>query len=153
MDALEFKQLIVPLYSGMMALACRMTGGDSDSAADLVQDTVTHLWEKRDTLSAQNVKSLCLVSVRNRCLNKLRNTRPNISLDDAPPLHAPPPADHAHLYEAISRLPDSYRRIISLSLRGYSNQEIASLFNLNTDNVRQLIARGRRRLRIILSEI
>lgn len=153
MDASEFKQLIIPLYSGMLSLALRMTGGDSDSAADIVQETLAHLWEKRDTLIAKNIKSLCLISVRNRCINELRNARAGVSIDDAPPLHAPPPPDNANLYQAISRLPESYRRIISLSLRGYSNKEIASLLNLNIDNVRQLLSRGRRRLRTILSEL
>lgn len=153
MDALEFKQLIVPLYSGMLALATRMTGGDTDSAADIVQETLAHLWERREALNASNVKSLCMVSVRNRCLNTIRSAHPNVRIDEAPPLHAPPHSDNTYIYEAIESLPESYRKTITLSMRGFSNQEIASLLNLNHDNVRQLISRGRRQLRNILSKL
>jgi RNA polymerase sigma factor (sigma-70 family) len=55
--------------------------------------------------------------------------------------------------EAMSKLKDKYRMILSLSLiEGYDNDEIATIMNISNQNCRTTISRAKSRLRKILME-
>lgn len=56
------------------------------------------------------------------------------------------------VYEAINQLAKQSKRIIFLSLRGYSNQEIADIMNISINTVRTLKQNAYKKLRILLKE-
>ena len=155
MDAETFKQIILPCYRNMYAVAFRMFDGDSDLAYDVVQETIAYMWEHHKRLDTSSPMALCLASVRNRCISHLRNSTSLISLENAGTI---PSRDDVHsdterVYMAISRLPAQRGTAVTLSMRGFSHSEIAEEMQLSVDNVRQLLSRGRRQLKEILSHL
>lgn len=56
------------------------------------------------------------------------------------------------LYQSIQRLPDKYRDVLLLKfLYGYTNTEITHILNISEGNVRQRIARGKKKLEYLLN--
>lgn len=54
-----------------MALACRFV--DEQAAKDLVHDTFTTYWEKKQQIEAQNLQSFLYKCLQNSCLNYLKH--------------------------------------------------------------------------------
>ncbi len=54
-----------------MALACRFV--DEQAAKDLVHDTFTTYWEKKEHIDAQNLQSYLYKCLQNSCLNYLKH--------------------------------------------------------------------------------
>ncbi len=140
----------------MLALASRMLDGDRDRAADVVQDTIAHLWQKRASLEASMApESLCMTAVRNRCISLIRAERPFGTLEEASVqmTRTDSSMDCEYLYRAIERLDENRRRVVVMSMRGFNCEEIAAELALSPANVRQLLSRGRRQLKEILSQL
>ena len=156
MDSKSFKQLIIPCYRRMMAVAMRMMDGDSDNAADAVQDTIATLWERRHSIDlTTSAEALCVTATRNRCISLIRARHLSASLDEVPQAAASDPSgtDVDHVRMAVNLLPENRRSAVTMSMRGFDNSEIAAEMRISEDNVRQLLSRGRRQLKEILSKI
>lgn len=155
MDARTFKRLILPCYGRMYNLAFRMSDGDKDFAGDVVQECIAYMWERRESLYTSFPVSLCLTAVRNRCISRLRASAQFSSLEEAADVPDPGECDSDtdRVHVSLRLLPDRQREVMLMSMRGFSPAEIAAETTLSPDNVRQLLSRGRRRLKEILSEL
>ena len=82
---------------------------------------------------------------------RARQRHPTADLDALPlPLAAPP---EGGLAGALAALPPRYREVLLLKYHvGYENEEIASLLDTTSGNVRQLLSRARGRLAEALRE-
>lgn len=132
---------------------------DNALAADIVQETFVKLWNRKQNFeSILKMKSFLYVTVRNSCLNKIRDKKTTtVNLSEA---------DHLIffqdtlieketcriLYKAIGTLPPQTRKIIELALEGKKNTEIAEELNIHTNSVLTLKKLAYRKLRIILGE-
>lgn len=150
MNAEKFSSTVVPLYRELYAVAMTLFK-DRDAAADVVQDTMIKLWNRRNTLdSVASIKGLALVALRNTAIDYCRLAHPRDSLDNiAEPTEPPNISDDVELiFDIINSLPKQQRRIMQLSaLEGQSTDEIANRTGLSTDNIRQLLSRGRKKIK------
>jgi RNA polymerase sigma-70 factor (ECF subfamily) len=71
----QFEALFRSEYKGMLYFAIRYVK-DEEAAEEIVQEAFINLWEKRESIDpSREVKSYLSASVRNRCLNHLRDNK------------------------------------------------------------------------------
>lgn len=159
----EFRERVMPLRRLMYGVALKM-GIPPDDAADAVQEAQVALWRHRDGIPANpgECRLYCMAALRNECLTLLRRRRDGLSsLDEAVSVRAQAADDTALRVECddtrsrievlMESLPPSQREAIRLSgFGGLDTSEIAEATGQTENNVRQLLSRGRRRLRQLL---
>ena len=98
-------------------------------------------------------RSYLYSTVKNLCLNFLRNVRP-VYTETPPELMTEFAVidTHDYMYELIARLPKKERRILELALQGYSTKEIAKILQSRESTVRSNLKRGREKLKAVLKE-
>ncbi len=161
MNSREFKAKILPHYTSMYRVAASVMRSD-DEAADIVQDAMLRLFEKRNQLeNIVDTKSYCINVVRNACLNKLRGKKQHLSTDEVSDIDS---AEDVHtelewrdfygiVSKAMTRLPVDQRNVFRMSVYGgFSNIEIAELLGITQGNVRVLLSRARIKIRKLLSK-
>lgn len=155
----EFRQRVLPLQRLMYGVALKM-GMPPDDAADVVQETQVRLWRRRDGIpeDSTELRLYCMAALRNECISAFRRQKPAVALDEAVDLRAPEDDGSTEFRDTrrrievlIDSLPKGQSRVIRLSsFGGLDNSEIAEATGQTENNVRQLLSRGRRRLRELL---
>jgi len=131
---------------------------DSILSEDLVQEVFLKLWEKRDKLQIQNsLKEYLFRSVRNRCINSIRNQKlvevyqnENTSAGDEE--HDVSLMDNKEdniqlLYHAIENLTPKRKQILQYGLFGLKNQEIAEIMGVSVNTLKTQKSHAYRKLR------
>lgn len=158
----QFKSTVLPLHESMYRMAYILLG-NSDDAADAVQDTMLKLWDVRRRLDGrQNVEAYCMNALRNLCLSRITRRHPTAPLEESGsdavtsgPDERIIDSEHlAIITEALHTLPEKQREVVELSaFGGLSNDEIAEATGISPVNVRSLLSRGRKRLRSLFSKL
>lgn len=154
-----FDKTYMPCYKQMYQAAMAMLG-DPDDAADAVQASMLELWEEVTPHSPPlNPKAFALARVRHRCIRMIRNKFKTSQLDTLgdtltnDPLFDNDNSDSDRLEQCLTRLPRSEETAIRLSaFAGYTSEEIAKELNTSPGNARQLLCRGRKRLKLLFSK-
>lgn len=156
----QFNDDILPMHAPMYRVAFSLLK-DSDAAADAVQDCMLRLWSRRDSFdSITEIRPYCLMTIRNHCLTVLKQNHMFESIDQASNIASDTNAcsdlEHrqsmAMLDSAIDSMPEHHREVLKLSTYGgCSNSEIATLTGLTEVNVRAILSRGRKKLRLLFS--
>lgn len=82
-DIQEFEHLFKALFKPLTGFAIKYVQ-DLDEAKNLVHDAFISVWEKFDILPEDtNFRSYLYTSVRNKCLNYLRDQKKVIAIEDA----------------------------------------------------------------------
>ena len=101
---------------------------DMQDAEEVVLDFFMHLWLHRATVNiSSSFKGYALMSVRNRCISRLRGSRVTVSIDELDPLSCLYEQDGMSVedasrivWEAVSTLPAKSREIFRKKQeRGY----------------------------------
>ena len=151
----EFKEQVLALQELMYGMAVK-SGLTSDEAADAVQETLLRLWRRRQSLPGdrRGIRLYSLAAMRNACLEVFRRRRNDSSIDDSPEPPAPEPDsveynDTRHRIEVlIESLPAGQQETIRLSCFAQMEAaEIAEATGQTEVNVRQLLSRGRKKLK------
>ncbi len=143
---------------------------NTSDAEDATQETYERLWKhmnktrQQSELNPESGRAWLLHVVRNLCIDKLRLRKPVSSeqLDELP-------SDGAHgkpasmlmkkqlsswLSAAIERLKEPYRSLIILAdLQQRSIKEVAGTLDLNENQAKVYIHRGRKQLRVFLQGV
>ena len=154
MTATEFEHTVLPFCPEMLRTA-RSVLGNEDDAADMVQETLLMAWQEQH--SVREWRSYLMRSVRNRCLNLLRDSHPEryaeMPADYDPSETATPEAllieqdARAALSRMIAALPPKAARVMTLAVyEQMSIAEIAAQTGETEANVRQILSRSRRAL-------
>jgi RNA polymerase sigma-70 factor (ECF subfamily) len=164
LDEHSFQSLFKDHFTGL----CQFASGyikDSEAAKEIVQDVFVNLWLKRDTIdSSKPVKSYLSTSVRNRCLNYLRDHK-KFSSD----LLALENLSHESVYEqpdtlvesdlvdqidrAIEELPEKCRQIFRLSrYQNLKYQQIADQLQISVKTVETQMSKALQHMRQRLAE-
>ncbi len=117
---------------------------DLDDARNLVHDVFITVWEKFDTLPENtNYRSYLYTSVRNRCLNHLRDTKKHLTLEkvaehsfaeETRPMEAAELEKEIEL--AINSLPEKCRLVFEMNrLEGMKYSEIADKMGISIKTV------------------
>lgn len=152
MDTETFRIRVVPLYRRLYATAVAITH-DSDDAADIVQDVMVKLWNARDKLdNIKSIEAYSLIMVKNASFDSISAGRRNsIDIDSLSGDEMPIVENHDGtevLQSIIESLPGNQRQVIRMNaFDGLSNEQIASATGFTLDNVRQLLSRGRRKIK------
>lgn len=136
---------------------------DREAAADVVQESFTHLWQiRKGFLFEHQVRSFLYLAVRNRALNELEHRRVVTDYADQMLLKRQDSFFHDALVEqetyrllleAVDRLPRRMREVIHLAMEGKKNVEIARQMDCSIETVRTLRKQAYQKLRILLKDL
>lgn len=147
-----FRQRFLPLYARLYAVAMSICGNSAD-ASDAVQDTMVKIWSHISEIA--EIKSplgYSLTILKNAAVDIVRR-RNSTTLPEDLSITTREPDSIVFLHRAIMSLPENQREAIRLSAFGeLSSDEIAEFLNTTPANARQLLSRGRRKLREIFQK-
>lgn len=148
-----FSENILPNSGRMFGVAVAITGSRED-ASDAVQTAMLRIWENICAGTVpDNPAAYCLSAIRNICITQYELSKRAAPLDkDVGAIATKGNAeDSLTLTEVIGRmhtLPDKERQAVEMSaFAGSSSEDIADALSVSTANARQLLSRGRRKLR------
>jgi RNA polymerase sigma-70 factor, ECF subfamily len=138
---------------------------DYEAAKEIVQDAFVNLWEKRETIDlSKPVKSYLSTSVRNKCLNYLRDHKKfstdllaleNISLEAmfSQPDKLVESDIRAQIAGAMDELPEKCREIFRLSrYQNMKYQQIADELQISVKTVETQMSKALQHMRQRLAE-
>lgn len=162
-DPAAVRALVARKLPRLLALAGRMLG-DQAEAEDVAQETFVRAWKQaRDWKPGAARFDTWLHRVAlNLCYDRLRRRREVVT--DTPPEQADegPAPDRGleardvgqRVAHAMKALPDRQREAISLChYQELSNIEAAALMGVSVEALESLLSRGRRALRVALSDM
>ncbi len=154
-DQSNFRNIYDRFWLPLSMYALRITG-DSDLARDVVQESMTSLWEKlSEGMEIANPKGYLYRVCHNKALNAMRRgfpERESLAPDDEaveiPEEEIDTSERDARLWEAIGRLPEKTRRVFLLNKRdGLTAREISEELGVSVKTVENQIATALSRLR------
>lgn len=138
-------------YRGLLFSLCsrfRHRGLDVD---DLIQEATIALWRNRERLYdlGAGVQQAALVwkMARNAVIDALRRTEETEALHEGYDEAAEDRSLMHELHEAIEKLDEPDRTIVTMQLEGYSYEEIGGQLGLTEKNVSVRLVRTKERLR------
>ena len=142
-DERAFKKLFDDFFLSSCAFVKRYIP-DHGAVEDVVQETFINLWEKRGIYSDMvYFKAYLYKSLYNNALFYLRQHKvsedvdPGIEDDTESALNAIIEEEvHREIIAAIDKLPPERRRVVELSMVGYSQEEIAEKLNISVNTVK-----------------
>ena len=157
----DFRDKVMTLRHRMYGVALGL-GLDPDEAADSVQVTLIHLWHKRNELPVDSSRLVlyAFVSVRNECLTRLRLRRQSEPLETISRLQEEQ-VDRVeqedlcqYVVQLMKLLPEEQQKVLRLkAFEQLDNHEIALAIRQTESNVRQLLSRGRKKLKEIMQQL
>lgn len=139
---------------------------DSDSAMDICQNVFVILWEKRDTLENRDtLKSYLYTSVKNRCLNYIRDHKKYksrvLDLECADEdtffvAYAQTDTDalETQIHAALASLPERCRQVFEMSrFQDMKYREIAEALDISQKTVEAHMSKAMRMLREALAHL
>lgn len=158
--------VIVRRYTPMMRAYTRRILNSGADVDDIVQEAFVTAWQRLPELDDPGkVKSWLMRVVSRKAVDRIRASRPQVSVDHidpiqhAAPAHTSPPrvtetrAKVDALGEALQRLADAERECWVLrELGGYSYDEIATEMGVPVSTVRGLLARARKHIIVRMEE-
>ncbi len=157
MTAEEFKSKVMP-YHQAMYVAARMILGDDDDAADVVQETMITLWQRRQRMvGIDDLKAYSVAAAKHKAIDSLRRKveRAELSVldkntdDSQDQFRRLSESDELNkVKNLMNQLPENSRKV--LELRAYADcsvEEIEEITGLSGSNVRVLLSRGRKKLK------
>lgn len=122
-----------------------------DDARDAVQEAFARLWEKKDSVDPQKVKSYLFTTVHHKVIDLFRRSGRYQGIDAQVTRMSVVQESHGLqevLHEALTTLPEVQRSVILLrDYEGYNYDEIAEITGLNLSQVKVYIFRGRQKLK------
>lgn len=153
-----FTDLYVPQYRRLFGIAAAILG-DTDDAADAVQETMVKIWNRRGTLAEiDNPEGYALRILRTTAIDMIRRRRDTESIDSARTADICADNDDGDaagiIRKIIATLPPNQQTVVSLSLFDDAPpDEISRLTGFTPANVRQLLSRGRKKIKEMYQKI
>ena len=138
---------------------------DADNAEEIVQQVFINLWQQKDTIDPdRQIKSYLFTSVKNRCLNHIRDHKKFRSyyLDVEAELEIPVAEKdnlleqdlEKQLAEALEKLPEKCREIFMLCrFEDMKYKEVAQKLNISQKTVEAQMSKALKILREELKDI
>jgi RNA polymerase sigma factor (sigma-70 family) len=156
LNAIAFNRIVDELSNQLYRFALSMQK-DEDEAKDAVQDAFAKLWERRDQVNPEKVKSYLFTTVHHKIIDSFRKGKRQQSIDETQITESVKQETHdlnAVLHEALNTLPEIQRSVILLrDYEGYNYEEIAEMTKLSLAQVKVYIFRGRQKLKQYIGSI
>lgn len=145
-ESVGFEDFFKENYAVFSSFACRYIP-DRDLCEDLVQEVFLSFWEKKDSFESKvSAKSFFYTSIRNACLNKIKHDKvklkylnykwPENETSDSFLEAVFKKEAYREIYQEVNKLPEMARKVLKLTLRGKSNDEIAGLLGIAVNTVK-----------------
>lgn len=164
MNAIEFKNKILPLSDRMYPMVARLLGND-ENTRDAVQVIMMKLWDKRKLLSKHpNVSGFVFLTARNYCMDVLRKNKPEIQDSELciqfaeTGLTVADELEYKELkrliVEILDKLPKQQKEVMVMrEIDGLEYNEISEITDLKIDHIRVLLSRARKTVSVELKRI
>jgi len=144
-----YNQIVKEHADGLFRFAYSMCK-NRDDAQDVVQDAFSKLWERKDQVNQEKVKSYLFTTAHHKVIDLYRKGKRYSDVEDAGVrLTTNQPAHDLKevLHEALDTLPKIQKAVILLrDYEGYNYEEIAEMTELSLSQVKVCIFRGRQKL-------
>ena len=151
-----FRERFLPLYPRLFTLAQAILGTENGEAADVVQEVMVKIWKSGEKMSEVDSPARYAASLtRTTAIDMMRRHHGEEMdvLPDKPASPMPEPDTAEFLERMIDTLPPGQQMVIRLSaFDDLPPDRIAEITGLTPANVRQLLSRGRKKLRILYSK-
>lgn len=164
LDSKTFEEHFRKNFKGLCFFALQYLK-DHDLAKEIVQESFVSLWEKRDTIDpAGSLKSYLSTTVKNRCINYLRDhkkfDRSLIEFEGLDPYNNYMEQDHlvaeelkTKIEEATNELPEKCREVFLKNRHEHMKyQEIADELNISIKTVEAQMSKALKHMREKLAE-
>ncbi len=153
-----FRKRFLPVYPKLYSIALAILGSSTDLASDAVQETMVKIWSKGDELlSVNNPEALSIAILRTTAIDIMRRQRKYEQVDTITDIAPDSPPDHETatiLERIIDTMPPALKEILRLSIfEDLSAKEISEITGVSGTNVRQLLSRGRKKIKEIYSKL
>jgi RNA polymerase sigma-70 factor (ECF subfamily) len=155
----NFQQWVTQHQNDVWSLS-RYLLKDAAEAEDVAQDVFIRLWQHRDSIDGERVRSWIMKVTRNECLDRLRRLKPqqeleeSIAADGSPLADLQQAQDSNRLQLAIGQLQEPFRSLVVLrDVRQHSYEDVALTMDMSMSQVKVYLHRARKRLREQLVEI
>lgn len=160
MDAVEFKEKILPVHQKLLRLSFRFLGNIQE-AEDVVQEVFMKLWNMRGQLDEiKNHEAFSTTITKNLCLDKIKARR-TVRLDDQLPTlvnrasvnHDPHQLSEnletmVIIRQIIQHLPEQQQTVLIMrDIEQYEFEEIQSITGLDMNYIRVNLSRARKQVR------
>ena len=145
---------LVEEYSNMLFRICLVIAGNEWDAQDVIQDVFCRYIERAPAFRDSAHERAWLIKVAvNRCrdLHRFRLRHPQTDLDEISAYCELP--EQSEVLAALMNLPESLKSVIYLHyIEGYKTAEIADMLGISLNAVKKRLERGRKALRLTLSD-
>ncbi len=153
-----FRKRFLLVYPKLYSIALAILGSSTDLASDAVQETMVKIWSKGDELlSVNNPEALSIAILRTTAIDIMRRQRKYEQVDTITDIAPDSPPDHETatiLERIIDTMPPAQKEILRLSIfEDLSAKEISEITGVSGTNVRQLLSRGRKKIKEIYSKL
>jgi RNA polymerase sigma-70 factor (ECF subfamily) len=151
----EYNDAVDAWSDGIFRLAVK-TLRQKMLAEDIVQEAFARLWEKKDTVQAEKVKSYLFQTAYNLMVDHFRHEKrfSDAAMTVVPQTEQETPDLKETLDKALMTLPEIQRTLVMLrDYEGYSYEEIGTITNLGASQVKVYIFRARQSLKNYLGSI
>lgn len=149
--------LSVDLYSdGIFRFALKHLRNDM-SANDIVQETFTKVWEKKDSIQGDKIKSYLFTTAYRAILDWIKKEKRSGDIEMSTENSHVPIAEFSlqeTLNEGLNKLPEIQKTVVLLrDYEGYNYAEIAEITSLSESQVKVYIFRARKNLKAFIQRI
>lgn len=147
---------IVEAYSNRLCRFADKLLVNREQAKDVAQDALTKLWEQRDKVNPEKVKSWLFMVTYRMCLEILEKQKKMVYDHDFTELHHEPNTNDlkAVLNNSLDMLSDTQKSILLLrDYEGYAYEEIAEILQISDAQVKVYLFRARQKMKEYLKDI
>ena len=129
-----------------------------DAAKDVVQDTFTKVWMKKENIAYEKAKSYLFTTAHHTLIDVVRKEKFQDDVEKIDYHHHQKPIENMDLQEilhdALDQLPEIQKTVILLrDYEGYAYDEIGEICGLKESQVKVYIFRARKKLKQILVSV
>lgn len=129
---------------------------DLDESKSIVQDTFETVWNKREQVVFESIKSFLFTVAHRKTIDYLRRNRYTAMPEDfelePTQIHDDGTIDLVH--KALQQLPTLQRQLVELrDLHGYDYKEIEKIMDLTESQVKVYLFRARKSLKTIITQL
>lgn len=144
----DYKKIFESLYPQLCVFGYKYLN-DLDLSKDIVQEVFIKVWEDQFTFKNENhIVSFFYIAVKNKCFNYLKSKqykitkrleREELELQEAESVFMPEAVaveTTTIVKKAIDKLPSKAAQVIRLSIKDYTNSEIAEKLEISVNTVK-----------------
>lgn len=150
MDAKAYNSIVDEWADSLFRFTVSLCKNRED-ANDIVQESFTKLWERKDAVNPEKVKSYLFTTAHHKVIDLYRKGSRYKDIENVTIEMSVSQKSHdlqEVLHEALSKLPEIQKSVVLLrDYEGYSYDEIADITGLNVGQVKVYIFRARQKLK------